>query len=267
MAQQIQQYDNISSVYDKLIPEPDGLFDFYTSFAKEGVSILDIGCGSGRLAFQLAQNGAIVHAIDISAGMIETAKKKLAQCDRKSSERVHFEVADIKDFHCVSRFDYVFMSGGVFEYLLTPKDQAEALQKIKKLLKPEGRFIFDIISPPQVCAYDKRQKDFGNTAHPPKDHQYIKSQNIFRIDHYKQIVSTRCLFEIHQHDKVTEKYEFQFLTRYTLPTEMFYLLKSRGFAVLGFYGDYNKEPFKRGSEFMIYVTKLSSSKENGNALK
>lgn len=129
MAQQIQQYDNISSVYDKLIPEPDGLFDFYTSFAKEGVSILDIGCGSGRLAFQLAQNGAIVHAIDISAGMIETAKKKLAQCDRKSSERVHFEVADIKDFHCVSRFDYVFMSGGVFEYLLTPKDQAEALQR------------------------------------------------------------------------------------------------------------------------------------------
>ncbi|RAP18981.1 hypothetical protein C2W59_01403 [Bacillus pumilus] len=257
MVQQIQQYDNISSVYDKLIPEPDGLFDFYSGFVKEGITILDIGCGSGRLAFQLAQNGATVHAIDISAGMVENAKRKLATSDQKTLERIHFEKADIKNFHCDSQFDYIFMSGGVFEYLLTPNDQVEALKKIKQLLKPEGKFIFDIISPPQVCPYDKRQKDFGNTANPSKDHQYINSQSIFRIDHYKQIVSTYCLFEIHQGDKATEKYEFKFLTRYSLPTELFYLLKSRGFTVLDFYGDYNREPFKRGSEFMIYITKLS----------
>lgn len=117
MVQQIQQYDNISSVYDKLIPEPDGLFDFYSSFVKEGITILDIGCGSGRLAFQLAQNGATVHAIDISAGMVENAKRKLATSDQKTLERIHFEKADIKNFHCDSQFDYIFMSGGVFEYL------------------------------------------------------------------------------------------------------------------------------------------------------
>lgn len=66
-----QQYDEISELYDIIIPEPDGIFDFYSDLVKPNDEVLDLGCGTGRLSFILAEKGANVTSVDISAGMIE----------------------------------------------------------------------------------------------------------------------------------------------------------------------------------------------------
>ena len=41
-----------------------------------GEQILDVGCGTGDLANQIAQSGAQVHGIDASLNMIQQAKAK-----------------------------------------------------------------------------------------------------------------------------------------------------------------------------------------------
>src|SRR5208337_3834007 len=41
-----------------------------------GLAVLDVGCGTGRHAIRLAGAGAIVQALDFSAGMLEQARKK-----------------------------------------------------------------------------------------------------------------------------------------------------------------------------------------------
>jgi 2-polyprenyl-3-methyl-5-hydroxy-6-metoxy-1,4-benzoquinol methylase len=39
-----------------------------------GLTVLDIGCGTGRHAIRLAARGAIVHALDFSPAMLERAR-------------------------------------------------------------------------------------------------------------------------------------------------------------------------------------------------
>src|SRR5688572_4403729 len=51
--------------------------DFFTSRVRTGERVLDIGCGMGAVAFDMAErSGAWVVAVDLSADNIETARKR-----------------------------------------------------------------------------------------------------------------------------------------------------------------------------------------------
>lgn len=54
-----------------------------------GLSVLDVGCGTGRHAIRLAAAGASVHAIDFSAAMLERARQK------QGAEKIDFRVHDL----------------------------------------------------------------------------------------------------------------------------------------------------------------------------
>ncbi|KIV72310.1 Methyltransferase [Bacillus mycoides] len=249
-----QQYDEISELYDIIIPEPDGIFDFYSGLVKPNDEVLDLGCGTGRLSFILAEKGANVTSVDISAGMIEKASKKLDEMPN-IKDKIEFKVSSATDFKSERKFDFIFMSGGVFEYLLTSSKQKLALRNIKLLLKEDGIFVFDIITPPTILPYSKRVSDGGNT--PIKGENFknykVKSWDVVKADHYKQIVETTCYFEVYDiADNFLSEKKFRFLAKYTLPSEMQYLLEIEGFNIKNFYGDYNKNPFGRNSEFMVY---------------
>ena len=72
-------YDRWSEIYDDednslvLLEEPhvDRLLNDV-----HGLSVLDVGCGTGRHAIRLALRGARVTAIDFSAGMLRKARQK-----------------------------------------------------------------------------------------------------------------------------------------------------------------------------------------------
>jgi trans-aconitate methyltransferase len=47
----------------------------------EGVSVLDVGCGSGEFCELAAARGARVSGIDAAAGLIEVARRRLPEAD------------------------------------------------------------------------------------------------------------------------------------------------------------------------------------------
>lgn len=49
-----------------------------------GAAILDVGCGTGRHAVELAGHGYRVTGLDLSAGMLAEAAKAAEEADRKS---------------------------------------------------------------------------------------------------------------------------------------------------------------------------------------
>jgi ubiquinone/menaquinone biosynthesis C-methylase UbiE len=74
-------YDLWSATYDTdgnpLIALEEPLVDQLLGDVR-GLSILDVGCGTGRHAIRLAKAGAKVHALDFSSAMLERAQQKSA---------------------------------------------------------------------------------------------------------------------------------------------------------------------------------------------
>ena len=96
---------------------------------KPGERILDFGCGTGRLAQEIANSGAQVTGIDSSPEMIAEAQKNFPG--------IPFEVADGRTFHSSEPFDAVY-SNAVLHWVRPPE---AAVKSIAAALKPGGRFV------------------------------------------------------------------------------------------------------------------------------
>lgn len=70
---------------------------FYLKYANRvGSPILEIGCGTGRLLFPLAEAGHFVHGIDLSEKMLAIAKHKLTRIN--NPEHISIIQANMIDF-------------------------------------------------------------------------------------------------------------------------------------------------------------------------
>ena len=92
-----------------------------------GKSVLDIGCGSGRLSFLLVKEGASVTGIDYARSMIDLAEKYQQQL--KLVNNIEFVCCDfMTDFPEYRKYD-VSIALGVFDYI---KDPMPLLKKSKE---------------------------------------------------------------------------------------------------------------------------------------
>jgi ubiquinone/menaquinone biosynthesis C-methylase UbiE len=97
----------------------------------QGKSVLDIGCGSGRVSFLLAREGASrVTGIDYAPSMIELAKKYQKQLNLIGN--VEFICSDfMSDFSEDKKYD-ISIALGVFDYIENPMP---FLKKIKRITR------------------------------------------------------------------------------------------------------------------------------------
>jgi ubiquinone/menaquinone biosynthesis C-methylase UbiE len=104
----------------------------------DGRRILDVGCGSGPLLESLRDKGAIVAGFDLSAAMIELARRRLG-------DDVELTVADLSKPlpYDDAAFDDV-MASLVLHYL---EDWTEPLAELHRVLKPGGRLILSVHHP------------------------------------------------------------------------------------------------------------------------
>jgi trans-aconitate methyltransferase len=94
--------------------------------------ILDLGCGTGQLAFEISESGAEIVGIDNSPEMILKAKANYPH--------LQFEVKDATNFQFDEKFDAVF-SNATLHWI---NDQKSAIKCIYNNLKEGGRFVFEM---------------------------------------------------------------------------------------------------------------------------
>jgi 2-polyprenyl-3-methyl-5-hydroxy-6-metoxy-1,4-benzoquinol methylase len=100
----------------------------------EGASVLDVGCGSGRLSRTLSDKGYGVVAIDNDWQAVEIAKKK----------GITAFVSDINDWKTDEKFDCVIL-GDVLEHI---EDDKSAMRKIHGMLRLDGCIVVNVPSYP-----------------------------------------------------------------------------------------------------------------------
>ncbi len=114
---------------------------------RRGATILDVGCGTGRHAVELARRGHTVTGVDLSSGMLAEAKKS-AKRARVSVTWVH---ANATSMQTHQQFDAVIcLCEGAFGLLGRGDDALEQplaiLRGVAKALKPGARCLFTVLN-------------------------------------------------------------------------------------------------------------------------
>jgi SAM-dependent methyltransferase len=152
---------------------------------KKDEHILDLGCGDGTLAVEMEKLGANVIAADLSKSMVEKTKEKGIKAFVMSATELTFE----------NEFDAIF-SNAVLHWV---KDANEAIKKISKSLKSNGRFIAEFggygnikyLTEAMQEVFDNH-KEFGKFNNPwyfPKDTEYkqLLENNGFNVEYIELI--------------------------------------------------------------------------------
>lgn len=113
-----------------------------------GRKILDAGCGSGPLSAALRERGAEVAGFDVSAGMVELARRRLGP-------DADLRVTDLADPlpYDDNEFDDVVVSL-VLHYL---EDWNKPLAELRRVLKPGGRLLVSVDHPFAINAIHRME--------------------------------------------------------------------------------------------------------------
>src|SRR3989344_1223824 len=98
-----------------------------------GASVLEIGCGLGRMTEFFPRHFTKVAAVDISDVMVESARKRLAE-----TKNINLKVSDGKTVPCPdNHFNFVF-SYQTLQHIPTHEILAEKFKEIYRTMKPSG---------------------------------------------------------------------------------------------------------------------------------
>jgi tRNA (uracil-5-)-methyltransferase TRM9 len=128
-----RDYDLIAEDFSKtrwrIWPE----FGIFKRYVKDGDSILDVGCGNGRLLELFKDRKIDYLGVDISQKLIEIAKRKHPQEDFLVADNLNLPFPD-------NNFDKVF-SVAVLHTIPSKELRRKALVELKRVLKPKGLLI------------------------------------------------------------------------------------------------------------------------------
>jgi SAM-dependent methyltransferase len=249
------QYDPIAELYDGY---PGNYLEdilFFTEEAKRaGSPVLEIGVGTGRLAFCLAAVGLDVVGIDRSPAMLRVLAAKQKQVGPLPG-RILTAAADMRAFALRRRFPIAICAFRTFLYLLTRRDQRRALRAVRRHLLPTGLLAMSFFVPPKELLQRGRTKRREVTRFPAPEGagEVVVSDWTEFLTRRRHVIS-HISYQWRSGDGTPLPHLDHILTaRYLFPEEVPPLLESCGYRVVHSYGGFDRRPLTDNSREQIWL--------------
>ena len=139
-------FDQWAEVYDSVYAYVTEDIPFYLDEARSaGGSVLEFGCGTGRVAIPIAQEGIEIVGLDSSPAMLDLARRKAEKAP--GARGLRLVEADMRDCSLDEVFDLVIIPFRGFLSLLSVEDQVRTLANVRTHLAPGGKLAFNVFVP------------------------------------------------------------------------------------------------------------------------
>ena len=254
-------YDQWADIYDTVYSHVRDDIAFYLEEANRADGpVLELGCGTGRVAIPVARSGVEVVGLDSSAAMLDRARRKARNLGLEEGSLTLVQ-ADMRDF-CLPRlareaqkFQLVIVPFRGLLSLLTVEDQVRTLERIKLHLAPGGRLVFNIFVPDlETLSQESDILYHARDVTDPETGASFVVWNQSRFDNHNQLVDTRVVVdELDDTGAVANRLYRDYRLRYVHRWEMHHLLGLCGYEVVDLYGDFDRGPFDETSDEMVWV--------------
>jgi ubiquinone/menaquinone biosynthesis C-methylase UbiE len=227
---------------------------FYERLAREaGGGVLELACGTGRIALPLAERGLSITGVDLSEGMLQVARDKLKRLPPPVQARLSLIHQDMTELNLPDRFAFAFIPARSFQHLLTLDEQRKSLQAIRHHLQPGGRLALHLFDPRFDLLIDENGP-FAELAgfDAITRHRFVGKTVHTRFDHLAQIRRDLWHYaEIDANGEVLAEDTREMVLRWTYRWELRYLLSLCGFTVETECSDFAGSAPAYGKELII----------------
>jgi SAM-dependent methyltransferase len=233
--------------------------------------VLDLACGTGRVAIALAREGLEVTAVDRSAGMLEQFRRKLSLEPPAVRQRIAIVVQDIADLSLDRTFNTAICCDSVF-HLPSVRAEMRFLRGVRRHLAPAGRLLFNLPNP--TCTFILDSARPGGSGYRERGRYPLAGTSDTLLveqastgDLLEQTVETRLRVTRYDADgNVVERGESAWSSRYLFRYEAVHLLYRCGYEVEALVGDYGDGPVRPGSQ-LIFEARPCSHPDPGTAAR
>jgi SAM-dependent methyltransferase len=220
-------YDAIAELYDPWSASVVEDVGFYLEEARRsGGPVVELGVGTGRIAIPLAADGIRVIGVDSSRAMLDVCARRAAL----AGVELDLRVGDLREppvRECVPLVICPFRS---LLHMDTDDDRRRVLAAVQKLLRPGGRFVFDVFTP--------GTEDIAQT----QDRWLEREPGIFELARWDEVARTLTLTVRGPDGETT------MALAWLSPEEWRALLEDAGFEVEACYGWFDRKPFTGGDD-------------------
>jgi len=189
--QLVDPYQVIASIYDELMQHvayPQWAEYISKVFEEHDTSVRDIielACGTGKLAFNLNKMGYNITGYDRSTAMLEQAKQNYPVSG------LSFRIGSFDDFPIEEKYDAAICLYDSINYILKLEGVNRFIKRVKTVVKPGGLFIFDICTRYNSKIHFRDFLDQGKIGnyryfrysnYSPKNHFHINEFQIYDMD-------------------------------------------------------------------------------------
>jgi SAM-dependent methyltransferase len=250
-------YDIETARHDEDIPYWERLID-----ELRPASVLELGCGTGRLIGAVARR-ALAHrpdfrlvGLDLSEPLLAVARERIG-ADPELRDVVRLVQADMTDFELEERFDLVIIAFNGLGFVVGPGRQRACLHAVSRHLAPGGRVAIDVIVPRvSYLALSERTSPvrLGEDLHDPAPGiARLLRYDTERYDPVRQVDDSVYQYELHHDDGRVERFTRDLSWQMTFPNEMELLMEDAGLRVTERFGDYERTPFDRRSPLYLWI--------------
>ncbi len=251
----VEAYD---AFYSASAPQIIGDVAFYERAAREvGGPVLELACGTGRVALPLAKAGLQVTGVDRSEAMLTIARRKLAALPASVRERLSLVNQDMSALNLDRDFGLILVPFRSFQSLLTIDLQRRSLEAIRPHMAPTGRLILHLFDPRLDWLIDpKAIRPKLSGTHPETGRRYVGEILRTNFSHLDQIRRDLWRYaEIGLNGELLAEDTREMALRWTYRWELHHLLNLCGFAVETEYSDFAGSAPAYGKELVV-VAKL-----------
>jgi SAM-dependent methyltransferase len=229
---------------------------FYVELAGRAPgAVLELGCGTGRIALPVARAGAKLTGLDASPAMLGIFRRKLASEPREIASRIKLVLGDMRHFDLGERFALITTPFRSFQHMLTVEDQKACLACVRRHLAPGGRFVLDLAAPNFSLLASQRIGEVFEDADftdPATGDRIIRSWKYVEILRHRQVNVVEFTYRRIGTGGAERSISHRVAIRYFFRFEVEHLLALCGFRVEEMFSDYDFSPFD-GTREMITV--------------
>jgi len=224
-------------IYQPLLPRDEAVAEAEAVVGllslRAGARLLDLGCGWGRHAVELAGMGFRVTGVDLSDVLLKAADEGAAA----RGVEVEWVRSDLRELNLDTRFDAVISLFSSMGYFPSDAEDLQVLERVRSALAPDGRLLIETMHR-DLVARQYAERDWW----PGPDGEPVFVERDFDA---VAGISREWL----RWNNVEKYHEI----RVRSATEWQVLLQRAGFVVEEWWGGWDLEPFTHESERLIIV--------------